>query len=471
MRKSKTVYKEFIHEDFLLSSEAARILYHEYARQLPVIDYHSHISAKDLAEDRQFTNITELWLEHDHYKWRAMRANGVDEKYCTGDTPPKEKFIQWASTVPYALKNPLYHWTHLELKRYFGIDDLLNKNNAEYIYDKCNEMLKGKEFSARNLLAKMNVEILCTTDDPADSLQYHKVLQDAGVRAYPTFRPDKALALGNVKEFQQWLYEFEKTSQVNITSFKSLLQSLKNRIEYFASLGCRISDHGLSEMYAEDFTEAEAEKIFLKLRSGDEVNEEDKKKYASAVLFHLGQYYHEIGWVQQFHLGAIRNNRTKYFEKKGPDLGFDSIGDRNNAQSLSRFLDKLDSKDKLGKTILYNLNPSDNEVFATMLANFNDGKIKGKMQLGPAWWFLDQKEGITNHLNAVSNFGLLAHFVGMVTDSRSLLSFPRHEYFRRILCDVLGNDIENGELPEDIPMIGKMVQNICYHNSKNYFNF
>jgi glucuronate isomerase len=465
--------KEFITDTFLLNSETAIILYEEYAKNLPIIDFHTHLSPEEIANNKQFNSISELWLNGDHYKWRAMRANGVDEKYCTGNASDKEKFIQWARTVPNTLRNPLYHWTHLELKRYFGIDDLLNGDNAEFIYDQCNEMLQAREFSVRRLLSKMNVEVVCTTDDPVDLLSFHSSFSRLKnpLKMYPSFRPDKVLAIGSNEDFMEWINELEKVTYIKINSLEGLLNALKVRIQHFSSLGCRISDHGLPEVYGDDFTEDEVKIIFDKLLAGQEVSVIEKRKYSSAMLYYLSGMYKDADWVQQYHVGAIRNNRSKIYNEKGPDVGCDSINDAQNAEGMSKFLDRLDKDEKLTKTILYNLNPAFNEVFATMIANFNDGKTKGKMQYGPAWWFMDQKDGIKKQLNTVSNFGLLSNFVGMVTDSRSFLSYSRHEYFRRILCDILGNEMERGELPADLPLVGNMVKNICYHNAKNYFNF
>ncbi|MFN3402458.1 MAG: glucuronate isomerase [Cytophagaceae bacterium] len=471
MRKQgQTIFKNsFIGEDFLLNSVKAGILYNEFAKDLPIIDFHCHLSPEDIANDRQFNNITELWLQGDHYKWRVMRGFGIDEKYITGKAGDREKFVKWAETVPHTLRNPLFHWTHLELKRYFGINELLNKDNASYIYDQCNEMLQSSEFSVQNLLRRLKVELICTTDDPSDDLKYHHLLHGQGdTVVLPGFRPDKAINFTSSAEFNSWVEALENLSGLRANYYEEFLDILQNRISYFSLSGCRLSDHGLEKIPLSDWTEEEIRKIFLQIRAGLEITQEDKLKFSVSNLHHLCQMYYKEGWVQQFHLGAIRNNRSKYYKAYGADIGCDSIGDFDQASGLAVFLNRLDEDNALGKTILYNLNPSQNEVFATMLANFNDGNTKGKMQYGAAWWFLDNKEGIISHLNTISNFGLLSTFPGMVTDSRSFMSYPRHEYFRRILCDVLGNEMEKGELPDDIELIGKLVQNVCYFNAKEY---
>ena len=464
--------KKFIDDNFLLSNKYAQDLYHNYAKQMPIIDYHCHLSPKDIAEDRIFKNISEVWIHGDHYKWRAMRTFGIDEKYITGNASDKEKFKNWAKTVPYTLRNPLYHWTHLELQRYFEIDELLSEENADKIYDKTANKLNSQEYSCQNLLKKMNVEVVCTTEDPIDSLAYHKLhaRSDSTIKMSTSFRPDKSILIED-DAYNEYINTLERVIDFTINSYSDLKKALKSRIHYFDDNGCKLSDHGLSYISCVPFSEIEVEEIFKKRRNKKKLNPTEIEIFKSAIFQFLAESYHEFGWVQQFHLGALRNNNQKMLEKLGPDTGWDSIADYSQAESLSRFLNTLDGKDKLTKTILYNLNPADNEVLATMIGNFNDGKIKGKVQFGSGWWFLDQKDGITKQLNALSNMGLISTFIGMLTDSRSFLSFPRHEYFRRILCNLFGEEIEKGELPNDIEWIGKIIQDICYNNAKEYFNF
>lgn len=448
------------------------MLYHEYAAKMPIIDYHNHLSPAALADDIIFDTITKVWIDGDHYKWRAMRNLGIDEKYITGNASDKEKFAKWAHVVPYTMRNPLYHWTHLELSRYFGIDELLSDKNAETIFSATSEKLNTAQFSCQNLISKMNVEVLCTTEDPTDSLQHHQRLAKStfGTKVSTAFRPDKAILIESYT-YNDYIDALGNVSNTEIDSYDQLCDVLKKRIAYFHDNGCRLCDHGLEHLYAEDFTEAEIKSIFRTRRGGQKISRKEAAKFQSALLLFLSETYHEFGWVQQFHLGALRNNNTRMLSKLGPDTGWDSIGDYSQAVNLSKFLDSLDGKDKLTKTILYNINPGDNAVMATMIGNFNDGSLKGKVQWGSGWWFLDQKDGMTEQLNTLSNMGLISCFVGMLTDSRSFLSFPRHEYFRRILCNLFGKDIKQGELPNDIEWIGKLVQDICYTNAKEYFDF
>lgn len=461
-----------IHEDFLLENKYAQLLYHEHASKLPIIDYHNHLSPKDLAENVIYRNPTQVWINGDHYKWRAMRNLGIDEKYITGNAPDQEKFQKWAYTVPYTMRNPLYHWTHLELSRYFDFFDPLGPMNADKVFQDLSKQLNTEAFSCRNLISKMKVEVLCTTDDPIDSLEHHHKLaqSDFNTKVSMAFRPDKAFSIQN-KDYFEYLQHLGEAASVEIASFDDLCEALKRRMTYFHEHGCRLSDHGLEQLYAEDFSENEVNAIFKRKREGKTISAHEAAQFQSAVLLFLGKSYHELGWVQQFHLGAQRNNNSRMYRLLGPDTGWDSIGDYPQAASLSKFLNTLDTVDRLAKTIIYNVNPRDNELMATMIGNFNDGSIKGKVQWGSAWWFLDQKEGMTNQLNALSNMGLISCFIGMLTDSRSFLSFPRHEYFRRILCNLFGQDIEKGELPADLPWIGKLIQDICYYNAKAYFDF
>lgn len=465
--------KKFLDENFLLQNRTAEILYHEHAARMPIIDYHCHLSPEDIATDRQFDNLAQIWLEGDHYKWRAMRANGVEEKYCAGNASDREKFQKWAETVPYTFRNPLYHWTHLELKRTFGIEQLLSADTAAEIWEKSNAMLRSPEYSVRNILRKMKVEVLCTTDDPADILEHHLRIRKDGfeIRVLPAWRPDKAMAVENPDAYNAYLLRLEEASNTEIGDMNDLLYALQGRHDFFHSMGCRLSDHGLETMYAEDYTETEVNKIFINVRKGESPRPDEVSKFKSAMLVHFALMDHERGWVQQFHLGALRNNSLRMFEALGPDRGFDSMGDDKMARPLSRFLDRLDRNQRLAKTILYNLNPRDNEMIATMCGNFNEGPVAGKMQFGSGWWFMDQKDGMERQLNALSQLGLLSRFVGMLTDSRSFLSYPRHEYFRRILCNLLGTDVEKGELPDDMNQLGKMVEDISYFNAREYFGF
>ncbi|MEY4777580.1 MAG: glucuronate isomerase [Bacteroidota bacterium] len=465
--------KDFLDKDFLLKTTTAKRLFHDYAADMPIIDYHCHLSPKDIAEDRIFNNIAEVWLHGDHYKWRAMRTNGIHESYCTGDKTDLEKFEQWAATVPYTMRNPLYHWTHMELQRYFNVTEQLSPANAKAVYEHCNALLQTKEFSVRNLLRKMKVKLVCTTDDPVDSLEYHKAMQEEGadIKMVPAFRPDMAMNVGNTESFLQYVKKVEAAAGMQVHTFDDYLMALKNRHDFFAQMGCRVSDHGLEEIYADEYTSEEIIIIFERLLKGETLCLKCQRQFKSAMLVHFAEWDHEKGWVQQFHLGALRNNNTRMLNQLGPDTGWDSIGTFDQGKALSTFLNGLDTRNKLTKTILYNLNPADNEVLATMVGNFNDGSVAGKIQFGSGWWFLDQKDGIIKQLNALSNMGLLSRFIGMLTDSRSFLSFPRHEYFRRILCDLIGTEVEEGELPNNIEWLGKMVQDICYNNNVNYFNW
>jgi glucuronate isomerase len=460
---------KFLGSNFLLQSEAAIELYHQHAAKQAIVDYHNHLSPKDIAENRQFTNLTEIWLEGDHYKWRAMRSNGVNEKYCTGDATPEEKFLKWAETVPYTMRNPLYHWTHLELKNYFGIDRLLNADTAKGIYEDCSAQLRTEDFRVQALLKKVKAEVVCTTDDPTDDLSYHAShAKKGGTKMLPTFRPDKAYAFEDPITYNSYLKKLSEASHVDINTLPDLFKALENRVTFFANHGCKACDHGLEVLPYSDLSQADAASLFAKIRKGNPLSTEEITGLRCVILTHLSRLYHAQGWVQQFHVGALRNNSSRMKRTLGADTGFDSIGDFPQARSMAQYFNRLDNDNQLAKTVIYNLNPADNELFATMIGNFNDGSSPGKMQWGSGWWFLDQKDGMEKQLNTLSNMGLLSRFVGMVTDSRSFLSFPRHEYFRRILCNVIGNDIESGELPAEMSFIGKMVEDICYHNAKNY---
>ena len=470
--------KPFMDENFLLQSETAKKLYHEHAAKMPIIDYHCHLLPKMVADDHKFKSITDIWLGGDHYKWRAMRSNGVEERYCTGtDTTDWEKFQKWAETVPYTFRNPLYHWTHLELKTAFGIDKLLNPETAREIFDACNDkLLNDPNMTARGLMRRYNVETVCTTDDPVDTLEYHKAVRDSGfeIKMLPTWRPDKAMAVENPAEFRAYVEKLAEVSGVTISKFSDMIDALQKRHDFFEEMGCRLSDHGIEEFYAADYNDAEIEAIFDKVYGGKELTGEEIHKFKSAMMIVFGEMDYNSGWTQQFHYGAIRNNNSKMFKLLGPDTGFDSIGEFNTAKSCAKYLDRLNSRGKLTKTIIYNLNPCANEVIATMLGNFQDGSIPGKIQFGSGWWFLDQKDGMQKQMNALSLLGLLSRFVGMLTDSRSFLSYPRHEYFRRTLCNLVGDDIEKGELPYtgyEEKRVNQMIEDICYNNAKNYFKF
>lgn len=469
--------KQFNDENFLLQTPTAQRLYHEYAEHQPIIDYHCHLIPEYVASDHKFENLSKIWLEGDHYKWRAMRTNGVDESYITGaGTTDWQKFEKWAETVPYTMRNPLYHWTHLELKTAFGVNKLLNPSTAKEIYDHCSAMLQTPERTARGLMKHYNVEVVCTTDDPVDSLEYHIKVRDDnfGVKMLPTWRPDKAMAVEDSAAYRAYIDKLAEVSGVNITKFADVIAALQKRHDFFESVGCRLSDHGIEEFYAEDYTPAEIEAIFDKVYGGKALTAEEIAKFKTAMMVEFAIMDHDSGWTQQFHYGAIRNNNSRMMAQLGPDTGFDSIGDFTVAKKMSKFLDKLASRDKLGKTIIYNLNPRDNELVATMLGNFQDGRYgAGKIQFGSGWWFLDQKDGMEKQMNALSNLGLLSRFVGMLTDSRSFLSYPRHEYFRRTLCNLIGGDVEAGLLPaSEIDFIGKeIVAKVCYGNAKEYFKF
>jgi glucuronate isomerase len=464
--------QQFMTEDFLIQTGTARKLYHEHAAKMPIIDYHCHLPPSQIAEDKCFDNFTQIWLYGDHYKWRAMRTNGVDEKYCTGNASDWEKFEKWAQTVPYCIGNPLYHWTHLELRRPFGITGkVLNPSTAKEIYEACSAMLRTPEFSVRNIMRKMNVKAVCTTDDPVDSLEHHKKIRDDGfeIKVLSTWRPDKGMAVENPMAFNEWVEKLAKAADIDIKDFDSYLVAIRKRHQFFHDMGCRLSDHGIETAYAEDYTQHEIKSIFERLRSGKSCTCQEGFKFKSAMMYEFALMDWEKGWTQQFHFGALRNNNTRLLKQLGPDTGFDSILDIEIAKPLSRFLDRLDSDNRLAKTILYNLNPRDNELIATMIGNFQDGSVPGKMQFGSAWWFLDQKDGMEKQIETLSQMGLLSRFVGMLTDSRSFLSYTRHEYFRRILCNKLGRDVENGEIPADMDLLGRMVEDISYNNAVRYF--
>lgn len=468
--------KQFMDENWLLQTETAQELYHNHASKMPIIDYHCHLIPQMVAEDHKFESITEIWLGGDHYKWRAMRSNGVAERFCTGkDTTDWEKFEKWAETVPYTFRNPLYHWTHLELKTAFGINKILSPETAREIFDECNDkLLNDPTYTARGMMRRYNVETVCTTDDPVDSLEWHKKTRESGfeIKMLPAWRPDKAMAVENPQAYKAYVEKLAEVSGVSISKFSDLIDALQKRHDFFAENGCKLSDHGIEEFYAEDYTDAEIDRIFGKVMTGNALTQDEVLKFKSCMLIKFAEMDAEAGWAQQFHYGPIRDNNTKMFRLLGPDTGFDSIGQFNTAKAMSKFFNRLNTEDKLTKTIIYNINPADNEVVATMLGNFQDGSVPGKIQWGSGWWFLDQKRGMENQMNTLSVLGLLSRFVGMLTDSRSFLSYPRHEYFRRILCNLIGNDVENGELPaSEMPRLCQMVEDISYNNAKNYFNF
>lgn len=464
--------KPFINEDFLLENKIARRLYNEFSKNQPIIDFHCHLSPSIIAADRQFDNLGQAWLDGDHYKWRAMRTNGSNERFCTGNATPREKFDKWAETVPATIGNPLYHWTHLELARYFGIYDLLSPATSGKIYEKASEMLRSKDFSIRSLIRKMNVEIICTTDDPSDTLEYHMMLKGSfEIRVLPTFRPDNVVKTEDQVKFREYIARLEKASGMTIDGFVTLIKALDSRHEFFHKMGGRLSDHGLDRFYYSPCSAGEADKIFRILLNGQHLSPEETEKYKTAVMLELCRMNHERGWTQQFHVGAMRNNNSRMFRLMGPDTGWDSIGIPQDAFKMSGFLSTLDDSDQLARTILYNLNPADNEMMVTMAGNFNDGSRPVKVQYGAAWWFLDQLAGMEKHLKDLAALGLLRRFVGMVTDSRSFLSYPRHEYFRRIVCNFIGNEIEKGLIPDDDKLVKPLIEGISYKNAKEYFGF
>jgi len=460
----------FITEDFLLQGRAARRLYHEYAQEVPLLDFHCHLPPRDIAENRSFNNLTEIWLDGDHYKWRAMRADGVAEEFCTGNAAPFEKFLAWARTVPHALRNPLYHWTHLELARYFEIDDLLGEETAADIWNRTNRRLLEEEMSVHGILSKFHVSAVCTTDDPTDSLEYHEQISASGIPTlvFPTFRPDAAMRTEEPLVFSEWVEKLAASANVDITRFSDFLDALRIRHDFFHRHGCRLSDHGLNQCYSASCGDHEAAALFQKALEAKQLSADESAKFAGYMLLFFGRLDAEKGWTKQLHLGALRSVNTRRTRELGTDKGFDSIGDWNQAEALCSFLDKLDQERSLPKTIIYNVNPADNYAVATAIGSFQEGPVAGKIQFGSGWWFLDQKEGIEWQLNALSNTGLLSRFVGMLTDSRSFMSFPRHEYFRRILCNLLGREVESGELPNDEALLGTLVQNVCFRNAEQY---
>jgi glucuronate isomerase len=461
---------KFIHEDFLLSTRTARRLYHDFAEPEPIFDYHCHLSPRDIAENRQFNNLFEIWLEGDHYKWRAMRANGVDEKYCTGDASPEEKFAAWARTVPYTLRNPLYHWTHLELKRYFGIEELLDEKTAPAVWERANALLGGEDLRAHGILKKFQVKAVCTTDDPTDGLEWHRVIaaSELATKVFPCYRPDKALNVHAPEAFNAWVAKLEAASNTSISTLADFVDALHKRHDYFHAMGGRLSDHGVNHAFGEFATDDEARRIFGCARGGHKATPEEHARFAGYMMVLFGQWDAEKGWTKQLHLGALRNANTRRFRELGADVGFDSIGDWPQAGALGAYLDRLDRENALPKMVFYNLNPADNYAIATMIGNFQDGSVAGKIQMGSGWWYLDQKEAMQWQMNALSNCGLISRFLGMLTDSRSFMSYPRHEYFRRVLCDLFGRDMEAGELPNDFSLVGPTVKSICYGNAKQF---
>ncbi|MFI3288911.1 MAG: glucuronate isomerase [Rikenellaceae bacterium] len=465
---------KFMDHNFMLESDAACELYHNYSAKCPIIDYHCHLIPQQIAENKNFENIAQVWLGGDHYKWRAMRGNGINEEYITGSKSDYEKFEKWAETVPYTMRNPLYHWTHLELSRIFGVEKILKPETAREIYEECTAKLQTPEFTPQGLMRGSNVETVCTTDDPIDTLEYHKQIAENpfGTKVLPTWRADKAMAIANPTAYNSYLSSLEAASNTSISSYSDLLAALENRHAFFAEMGCKLSDHGLETFYADPYTDNEVKTIFDKVRAGGEVTAEELGKFRAALLFDLAVMDHKRGWTQQFHIGAIRDNNTRMFRRLGPDTGYDAIADFSCAQAGHRLFGRLDEAGALTKTILYNLNPCDNEVLATMAYTFQDGSVAGKMQYGSAWWFLDTEVGMVNQMNALSSLGLLSRFVGMLTDSRSFLSYPRHEYFRRILCNLIGKDLESGKIPSsEMESVGRMVSDVSYGNAKRFFEF
>jgi len=463
--------RPFIHDDFLLQTPLAAELYHGHVRDLPIVDYHCHLPVEQIAADHRFRSLTEIWLEGDHYKWRAMRADGVAERFCTGEASDWEKFEAWARTVPSTIRNPLYHWTHMELKRPFGVEELLDGKSARSVYERCNTRLAQPAFTTQGLLRQFKVAVVCTTDDPVDGLEHHALLAqraDPETAVYPTFRPDRALAIEDPASWNAWVDRLAFAASANIGSRAALLSALEQRHTAFHERGCRASDHGLERMEAQDWTDAEVAGSFDQLRAGKTLEVGEVRRFRSALLHRLALLDHARGWVQQFHLGALRNANTRLRRALGTDAGFDSIGDFEQARPLARFLDRLDQTNQLAKTVLYNLNPRDNEVFATMIGNYQDGSVPGKLQYGSAWWFLDQREGMEAQMRALSNMGLFARFIGMVTDSRSFLSYSRHEYFRRLVCNLLANDVRVGLLPDDRALLAKVARDIAFFNAKGY---
>jgi len=466
---------EFINDDFLLETDTAKALYHTYAEAMPIIDYHCHLPPGEVAADQRWENVTQVWLGGDHYKWRAMRSNGIPERYVTGDASDREKFDKWAETVPYLLRNPLYHWTHLELKRYFGIGDrLLSPDTAQSIWAECNARLNAPSFSARGLMKQSKVVLVCTTDDPTDSLEHHAAIAadpDFDIRVLPAWRPDGAMAVENAESYNAWVDRLEQAADMSIGDFDAFMEALHKRHAFFHSMGCRLSDHGVGTLYAEEYATSDIQWIFAKVRAGDELAEDEVRKFQSAMMVEFGIMDAEADWTQQVHYGVLRNNNTRRLAELGPNTGFDSIGDFSIGRALNAWLDRLDRQQRLPRTIMYNINPRDNELVATAMGNFQDESVPGKMQFGSGWWFLDQKDGMERQMEALSQLGMLSRFVGMLTDSRSFISYTRHEYFRRILCNILGGDIEKGLVPRDMELVGGMVRDICYNNAARHFGF
>jgi len=464
------MYK-FLDKNFFLNTETARTLYHEFAEKMPIFDYHCHLPVKDLADNVCYDNIGEAWLSGDHYKWRLMRSNGIPEKYITGDATDFEKFEKWTETISVAIRNPLYHWTHLELQRYFNIDTILNPLTCNQIYNRCSNLLKEPDYSVRNLLLKMNVKLICTTDDPIDTLEYHIKIKEDGykVKVIPTFRPDKAMVIENAPMYINYIAKLSESSGIEIKDFTSLLEALDARHNFFHNIGCRIADHGIPIFWTETYSNEEIEKIMTNVLSGYELSQGDILKFKSALLYECARLNHKRGWVQQFHIGPFRNTNTRLFNKLGPDIGCDTISDLSIGNELVKFLDRLDQSEELAKTIFYNINPRDNELITSIIGSFQDETYPGKLQFGPSWWFLDQIDGIIRQINTISNLGLLGRFIGMTTDSRSFLSFPRHEYFRRILCNIIGAEVEKGEIPDDQELLSNLVEKICFNNAVDYF--